>query len=44
MPQAAEALALPLRTAERHWTYARTWLLRELARCDASGPDPDPNS
>jgi RNA polymerase sigma factor (TIGR02999 family) len=32
MPQAAEALGLPLRTAERNWTYARTWLHRELTR------------
>jgi RNA polymerase sigma factor (TIGR02999 family) len=30
MPQAAEALGIPLRTAERNWTYARTWLHREL--------------
>ena len=32
MPQAAEALGLPLRSAERSWTYARTWLHRELSR------------
>jgi RNA polymerase sigma factor (TIGR02999 family) len=44
MPEAAEALALPLRTAERNWTYARTWLLRELSRIDAAVPDPRPNS
>ncbi len=31
MPEAAEALSIPLRTAERNWTYARTWLRRELA-------------
>ena len=31
MEQAADALALPLRTAERNWTFARTWLRRELA-------------
>jgi RNA polymerase sigma factor (TIGR02999 family) len=30
MPEAAEALGLPLRTAERNWTYARTWLHRDL--------------
>jgi RNA polymerase sigma factor (TIGR02999 family) len=30
MPQTAEALGIPLRTAERNWTYARTWLHREL--------------
>jgi len=32
MPEAAAALGLPLRTAERNWTYARTWLHRDLAR------------
>src|SRR5262249_20382633 len=32
MPQVAEALGLPLRTAERNWTFARTWLHRELSR------------
>ena len=32
MRQAADALGLPLRTAERNWTYARTWLHRELER------------
>jgi RNA polymerase sigma factor (TIGR02999 family) len=31
MEQAAAALGLPLRTAERSWTYARTWLHRELS-------------
>jgi RNA polymerase sigma factor (TIGR02999 family) len=31
MPQAAEALGIPLRTAERNWTYARTWLHRDMA-------------
>ena len=30
MRQAAEALGVPLRSAERNWTYARTWLYREL--------------
>lgn len=30
MPEAARALGIPLRTAERNWTYARTWLHREL--------------
>jgi RNA polymerase sigma factor (TIGR02999 family) len=32
MPQAAEALAIPLRTAERNWTYARAWLHRALSQ------------
>lgn len=30
MSQAAEALGIPLRTAERNWTYARTWLLQAI--------------
>ena len=30
MPEAAEALGISLRTAERNWTYARTWLHRNL--------------
>ncbi len=34
MPRAAETLGIPLRTAERNWTYARTWLHRELAEDD----------
>jgi RNA polymerase sigma factor (TIGR02999 family) len=32
MPEIASALDVPLRTVERNWTYARTWLHRELAR------------
>jgi RNA polymerase sigma factor (TIGR02999 family) len=36
LPQAAEALGLSLRTAERNWTFARTWLRRELAKADSS--------
>jgi RNA polymerase sigma factor (TIGR02999 family) len=30
MPEAAKALDLPLRSAERLWTYARAWLRREM--------------
>jgi RNA polymerase sigma factor (TIGR02999 family) len=30
MPEAAEALGLSLATAERHWTFVRTWLFAEL--------------
>jgi len=37
MKQAAEALRLPMRTAERQWTYARTWLHRELEQCPSGG-------
>lgn len=32
LPQAAAALQISLRTANRHWTYARAWLRRELDR------------
>ena len=31
MEDAAEALGLTLRTAQRNWTFARTWLHRELS-------------
>jgi len=30
MPEVAEALGISLATAERHWTYARTWLFAQL--------------
>jgi RNA polymerase sigma factor (TIGR02999 family) len=33
--QAAEALGVSLRSAERNWTYARTWLHADLADGDA---------
>ena len=32
MPEAAQALGLSLATAERHWTFVRTWLYAELTR------------
>jgi RNA polymerase sigma factor (TIGR02999 family) len=32
MPDVAETLGISLRTAERNWTFARTWLKRELSR------------
>jgi RNA polymerase sigma factor (TIGR02999 family) len=38
MPEAAEALGLPLRTAERNWTYAKSWLHREISRGDGTNP------
>jgi RNA polymerase sigma factor (TIGR02999 family) len=38
MAQAAEVLALPLRTAQRNWAYARTWLHREISRGDWTPP------
>jgi RNA polymerase sigma factor (TIGR02999 family) len=35
MPEAAEVLGISLATAERYWTYARTWLFAELSDADA---------
>jgi RNA polymerase sigma factor (TIGR02999 family) len=40
MPQVAQALGIPLRTAERNWTYARTWLHRALAAEPPGGAEP----
>jgi len=34
MPEVAQTLDISLATAERHWTYARTWLYAELADAD----------
>ena len=31
MPEAAAALGVSLATAERHWTFARSWLYAEMA-------------
>lgn len=31
MPEVAQSLEISLTTAERYWTYARTWLYAELA-------------
>jgi RNA polymerase sigma factor (TIGR02999 family) len=42
MPETAEHLGIPLRTAERNWTYARTWLHRELAVADSTNADHNP--
>ena len=38
MPAVAEALGISLRQAERNWTYARTWLHRELSPADPTNP------
>jgi RNA polymerase sigma factor (TIGR02999 family) len=38
MPEAAQALGIPLRTVERNWTYARTWLHRSLAAEPPAAP------
>jgi len=32
--ETAETLGLPLRTVERHWTFARAWLKREMSEED----------
>jgi RNA polymerase sigma factor (TIGR02999 family) len=32
LEEAAEVIDLPLRTAERHWAYARGWLAAEIER------------
>jgi RNA polymerase sigma factor (TIGR02999 family) len=42
VPEAAEALGLSLRSAERNWTYARTWLHRELFPGGATDTGPPP--
>jgi RNA polymerase sigma factor (TIGR02999 family) len=34
LQQTADVLSISLRTANRHWTYARAWLRRELDRAD----------
>ena len=36
MPEAAQALGISLATAERYWTFARTWLYAELTADDSS--------
>jgi RNA polymerase sigma factor (TIGR02999 family) len=39
MPEIAQVLKISLATAERHWTYARTWLYVELEdRDDSADP------
>lgn len=37
MPEAARTLGISLATAERYWTYARSWLYAELHDADESG-------
>ncbi len=38
--EAAEVLGISLATAERYWTYARTWLYAELSGAEDSPPSP----
>jgi RNA polymerase sigma factor (TIGR02999 family) len=40
--EAAEILGISRATAERHWTYARTWLFAELGGAEDSPPSPQP--
>ena len=40
MPEVAAAMGVPLRSAERNWTFARTWLKRELSRDGYRGLNP----
>ena len=35
MPEAAAALGISLATAERHWTFARSWLYAQIAESSA---------
>src|SRR5262249_7253819 len=37
MPQAAEVLGISLSSAEKAWTYARTWLYRQITQGDMEG-------
>jgi RNA polymerase sigma factor (TIGR02999 family) len=39
MPEIAKTMRISLATAERHWTYARTWLYAELAEPDGAASD-----
>ena len=36
MDETAKALGVSPKTVQRHWTYARAWLLREIGRGDAT--------
>jgi RNA polymerase sigma factor (TIGR02999 family) len=36
MPEVSRVMGISLATAERHWTYARTWLYAELTDADES--------
>ncbi len=38
MPEAAAALGISLRTAERNWTFARTWLHRRVSATASENP------
>ena len=40
VPEAAKVLGISLATAERYWTFARTWLYAELSDPKESSPAP----
>jgi DNA-directed RNA polymerase specialized sigma24 family protein len=45
MPEIAQVLKISLATAERHWTYARTWLYAELKdRGHSANPGKNPQA
>jgi len=39
MPDVAQLLGISLATAERDWSYARVWLLRELGEAGEDSSD-----
>lgn len=39
MPEVAELLGTSLRSVEREWTYARSWLHREVSKSDTPVPE-----
>ena len=41
MPEAAAAMGHSLRTAERNWTFARTWLHRALSQTETESRESD---
>ena len=43
MPEAAVALGISLATAERYWSFARTWLYAELSDGQPPAPDGEKN-
>jgi hypothetical protein len=43
MPEIAEVFMISLATAERHWTFARTWLYDELKDRDNSEQRQEPS-
>jgi DNA-directed RNA polymerase specialized sigma24 family protein len=42
LPQAAKALGISARTADRLWAYARAWLHQEIQGCTEAGDSGKP--